>query len=318
MATIDYYDSKTGQKKQLDLGPLASLDDLPQKIGVSGPESGAQRGKALYRWRGRTYVEGQLPADVQRVYDAYNGTGAGGVNLPTALPQTKTDAVINTAEQERLESKAANEARYKELLANIDQQVPLVDKQYDRYIQQLNKTRGNVESGYASALGLLDNYGQTATSDLARKYKSAGAVDSQSLIDRGLYNSTVLDSMKRRRSESQGREKLAIDESVNTAKTGLTERKTAALGDLDQQWANTTLNRLQTQQALQQAKRNIIEGRQDNGPDLSLIAQLVQQQEAAKQAKKGSGLGSKIFGSLLGGVSGGVSSGIGSLLGSLI
>ena len=316
MATIDYYDSKTGQKKQLDLGPLASLDDLPQL--VRRKQGGEQ--SDVYRWRGKVYGGslGGLPPAVQSVYDAYTGSGGGGVNLPTALPQTKTDSVINQAEKERQEAKAANEARYKELLANIDQQIPLVDKQYDRYTQQLNKTRGNIESGYASALGLLDNYGQTATSDLARKYKSAGAVDSQSLIDRGLYNSTVLDSMKRRRSESQGREKLAIDESVNTAKTGLTERKTAALGDLDQQWASTTLNRLQTQQALQQAKRNIIEGRQDNGPDLSLIAQLVQQQEAAKQAKKGSGLGSKIFGSLLGGVSGGVSSGIGSLLGSLI
>ena len=310
MATIDYYDSKTGQKKSLDLGPLASLDDLPQL--VRRKQGGEQ--SDVYRWRGKVYGGslGSLPADVQRVYDAYTGSGSGGVNLPASLPATTGDALIKQALDERDKANAANEKRYKEALGGIPQSQRLASDSY-ALIDRMLKARTQEAGGlYQSAIRELETSGQTAKNDITREYGNRDAQTKQNLIDRGLFTSTIAGSESRRNQEARDRSLNAVDESVRGQKSGLFTQYSGALAGLRGDEVAAKQGLLGAQLGLQGEKRNIIQNRVDEGPNFSDIANFYAAQEQAKAKKKGSNSG--IFSSILGNAAGGLFGAIGSSL----
>lgn len=134
----------------------------------------------------------------------YGATGATKLNTTTAQPKAEDySAIVQLLADQTQQANAANEARYGQLLQNTDQ------------------------------------FGQSAMQASQRQLTGELANSQQSLVNRGLYNSTVLDSTRR-----------GIQGDANA-------RNTAVLGQVAQ------------------AKNNIIEARTDQAPDLSLYASLL-------------------------------------------
>lgn len=158
------------------------------------------------------------------------------------------------------QSNAANQQRLDEILAMLDQQAG-VNK---GYLDQAG-------SLFADRIGLLEGMGETAKTDVRRASEEAKGAGDQSLMDRGLFNTTVLDSQRRRQDESTGRQVGAIDESVRGQKIG-------AMSD----WAGFLSNRAGFEQGQTLDKAGVLERVSDIGPDqgawANLIAQLAQSQ----------------------------------------
>lgn len=73
-------------------------------------------------------------------------------------------------------------------------------------------------------LGLLEGQGQSAIDQAQRDSDERTAAGDQSLIDRGLFNTTILDSQRRREGEATTREVNRIGENVALQKAGVLER----------------------------------------------------------------------------------------------
>lgn len=104
--------------------------------------------------------------------------------------QTKYDA-----------ANAANELRYKQIVGTSD------------------------PATGAFTGGLLENLGNTQRSDNAIRYTQARAGADQSLISRGLGNTTIRDSVQRGLLSDESRAAGAITESVANARAGVVERR---------------------------------------------------------------------------------------------
>lgn len=75
-------------------------------------------------------------------------------------------------------------------------------------------------------LGLLEGQGESAKENARRNSAERTAQGDQSLMDRGLFNTTILDSMRRREGEAVTREVNQIDENVALNRAGVLERVT--------------------------------------------------------------------------------------------
>lgn len=73
-------------------------------------------------------------------------------------------------------------------------------------------------------MGLLTGQGESAIAETKRVGAERTAAGDQSLIDRGLFNTTILDSTRRREGEATNREVNRIGESVALNKAGVLER----------------------------------------------------------------------------------------------
>lgn len=82
------------------------------------------------------------------------------------------------------------------------------------------------ESRYRGILGVLQNQGATSKQDIQRTGAEERGGITQSMIDRGLYSSSVMDSLKNRSFEAQNRASSAVDESVADRTAGVMERRT--------------------------------------------------------------------------------------------
>lgn len=82
------------------------------------------------------------------------------------------------------------------------------------------------ESRYQGILGTLRGQGQASKLDVQRAGAEERGGIEQSMINRGLYSSTVMDALKNRSRESEGRQSAAIDESVADRTAGVMERRT--------------------------------------------------------------------------------------------
>lgn len=153
------------------------------------------------------------------------------------------------------QANAANEARYKDIL-------------------------GGYQSRYERGLGLLDGMGQQEGRDINELYDNQAAQQRQSLVGRGLGNSTVLDTM------------LA----------GVDRERAADLGRLNERMRQQTLA---TDSGLSGDTLQFMERKTETGPDFNMLAQLAQQMG---QAGYGAGGGGGFGG---GGVGGGGGAGFG-------
>lgn len=107
------------------------------------------------------------------------------------------------------------------------------------YIDAMNRANEANLMRYKQAAGVLEGQGTATKTDISRATESGFAQDTQSLIDRGLYNTSTLDASRRRRDEMKMRENQRVDESV-----------AGRMGDL-------------------------IASRTDQGPDLNALTQLL-------------------------------------------
>ncbi|MGD9631415.1 MAG: hypothetical protein AB7V18_19420 [Pyrinomonadaceae bacterium] len=94
------------------------------------------------------------------------------------------------------------------------------------FIDAMNNANMANEDRYKQSIGLLAGQGQSSKLEARRQSQEGFAGDTQSLISRGLGNTTVLDSARRRRDEDYQRAAQSIDESVADRVSGVVERRT--------------------------------------------------------------------------------------------
>lgn len=156
-------------------------------------------------------------------------------------------------QQQQDKANAANEKRYQDIL-------------------------GTIGSGRKEEMGLLEGMGTASKNKAFLDTRENIGGDTQSLIDRGLFNTTVLDSMKRNRQTDLQNTYQSIDESTRSAKANAVRGYTEMLSGAQ-------------------------ERRTDQGPNLGMLAQLLQGigQGAGMQAGYGAGGGGGRSNSVIGG-----------------
>lgn len=115
---------------------------------------------------------------------------------PTARTIPSTSSGGNTGNQliadmtkAQAEAKAANEARYQEILGGYDQR-------------------------YGDVMQSISGLGQTARDDLTERYRQASARGKQDMVDRGLTGTTVMPNMQRGYDRDYNRGLGGIEESL--------------------------------------------------------------------------------------------------------
>ena len=184
------------------------------------------------------------------------------------------EELIQGFQEEQTAANEANEGRYAQLLG-------LLEERRSTAAAQLNTTGQFLQERIGKISGLLESSGRAAKRDATRRSAESKAGGTQSLIDRGLFNTTVLDAMQRREGEGLGRELEDINERVSTQRAGA-EMQTS--GDL----ARFMQSRTGIEAGLTGDKAGAIERRTDLGPNLAQYANLF--------AQYGQGVGSTQIG----------------------
>lgn len=81
---------------------------------------------------------------------------------------------------------------------------------------------------YQMIMNLLRNQGDASKADIAQGAKDERGTIAQSLVGRGLYNTSVLDSMNNQSLASEARSKARVDQDTASQLAGVTERVTDA------------------------------------------------------------------------------------------
>lgn len=124
------------------------------------------------------------------------------------------------------------------------------------YQGQQDKANAANESRYTGILDTLKGQGASSKTDIARSGGEERAGIRQDAIDRGLFNTSVLNSMENQSYDSERRQNQAVDESVADRTAGVMERRT------------------------------------DQGPDAGMFGQLLSQAAAGIGAPQGQSAGS--------------------------
>lgn len=131
-----------------------------------------------------------------------------------------------------------------------------------------NTTMGQQLAGQDKAMAILDNYGQSARQNIADTTAQQQGAMQQSMIGRGLGNTTVMDAGTRGINYDAGKQNLQLSDQIAQQRVGLQNQ----------------FNQQNTGQANQQA--NFLERMTGQYPNAGLSAQLAQQYGAAAQSAK--------------------------------
>lgn len=132
-------------------------------------------------------------------------------------------------------------------------------EQYKNLLASVNGTTNTMNGLYDQAESRLSGMGTSAHNRIASNMVQGNAADSQDLVSRGLYNSTIAPSMSRGRAADAEVANQQVDEGVNAAKSGLTTQRAGATMDMGRLMADSILSK------------------QNQGPDASMYANLIAQ-----------------------------------------
>jgi len=155
---------------------------------------------------------------------------------PNGDPSLNIPGVMQYLQGTYQQARAANEGRYAEQRKVLDQ-------------------------GYDAAEQFLSGAGTTQKQDNQVMFDQQLGGQQQSLTDRGLYNSTLLDVLTTRNREALARANNAVDQNVAQARAGLAERRAGAVS-------------------------GAISDRMDEYPQVDQYLGLVQQASAEKAAER--------------------------------
>lgn len=264
--------------------------------------------------------------------------GQPGSPYPSALPLNSFEQAIGEAKQAMADANASNEKRYKQALSINHQQGEDINTTFAGVGTRLDENtaanqaagesiRAANKAGYDAAEGQLTGYGDAAKAEALRSGASRSAVAGASARSRGLFNSTVLDSLQRREREQTDRNVNQIGESVAGLKSGLAERRGSASTNVEQYLqqlgstdrtnrAQLDMTGLNARNARLSERNQIIIGRQDNAPNPADIASLIANREVGQASARAQGNASS--NALLGSIFGSLASVGGSLGGAAI
>ena len=103
----------------------------------------------------------------------------------------------------------------------------------DFFTQSQNRANQANDERYRQAIGLTAGQGEDSRNRIRRDANESRAEGQQSLIDRGLFNTSVLDAQNRRIDEARDRALTAVDESVADRVAGIVERRTDQAPSMD-------------------------------------------------------------------------------------
>lgn len=173
-------------------------------------------------------------------------TGVTGVADYTGLAQA--------ADKERMAIAERANARQAAVIGGYDQQIANNRLLGDRGYQQLQANYDPIAADAAATrernMGRIDQYGNSMRSDLDIKAQQQMAAAQQSAIQRGLGNTTVLNSLQRGAAFDNNRQKLALedqllqnriatDSNLSGAYQGILQNRAQALGS---QWNQNVQN----------------------------------------------------------------------------
>jgi hypothetical protein len=122
---------------------------------------------------------------------------------------------------------------------------------YGQALQQQKAMLPTIQKGYAKANKFAEMYGQTARQGAMDQSKQAGSAMQQSMMQRGLYNTTAFDNASRGISADLTRTLMGIDESVAGMKgqlaTSQAQAEAGAMGAMSgfyQNYASANTNLL--------------------------------------------------------------------------
>jgi hypothetical protein len=142
------------------------------------------------------------------------------------------------------------------------------EKRYKEAVKTMVSAQTRSDELYGEADQVLMDLGKERLSQIAQESAQASGKTQQSASNRGLGNTTVVDSLLRGISSDKTRAETQVGESVNTQRSGL---KT--------QQANAQTN-------LAGLLANLYASKSDNAPDASLYAALAKQASSAQQSSK--------------------------------
>jgi hypothetical protein len=159
---------------------------------------------------------------------------------------------------------------FDEIMSSYDAAVAAANKaneaRYNKAVAALASAQTRSSELYGQADQLLTGLGTTRNDQINTDTTQAKAATQQSASNRGLGNSTVVDSLLRGLSSDQTKAQTQVSEAVDTQRSGL---KTQEAG------ANTNLAALMA---------NLYGSKYDNAPNAALYSQLAQ--KASSSPKK--------------------------------
>lgn len=185
-------------------------------------------------------------------------------------------------------------------------------------MQQLGQERAGIEGGYQERLqrnlGYLEDMGQRARREIQERSAADQARATQGLINRGLFNTTVMDTVGRGIREEEQQRMLDLEEMLNRRRVDIDAALSGDLLGARGQWAGRGLDFLQslTGQALGTRERGI-----ENY--INMLNNMYQQQLGAAERGDvlGLQLGSQLTGDVLGAAQGLGLAGIGAMQGQM-
>ena len=151
----------------------------------------------------------------------------------------------------------ANEARYREILGGYQTRQGIL-------APEIEQMPGHYASREQHIMGEMSGLGRAARADLNRRYdQEAGNVE-QSLIDRGLGNTTVLGSMTRGVRDQQDRAMNSLNEQLRRERLGY---RTALSGDT----LGSMERSIDARSNLYREPLDFMERREDLGPDTAYL-----------------------------------------------
>ena len=189
---------------------------------------------------------------------------------PPSTGQPALDAYITSTQRATDEAKAANEKRYDEGMAGFDALSAKTGASYDA----LAGTTGTAyDAMKTEGLGLLEGAGTAEKAAISRNFLGRESASNQSLVSRGLSNTTIGPSLSgafaRDRADAMG----AADERINQQRLGVVmgtgqNKINASLG-LGQ-------SKIGADVGLGTGKLGFLERRTDTYPDMNQLAALAQ------------------------------------------
>lgn len=146
-------------------------------------------------------------------------------------------------------------------------------ERYQNLMRGVNDAGSRIAATYNDAFANLKGLGESAKSDIRQQTIRNKAASSQDLMSRGLGNTTITATNNRGIEDDAARQEQAVNE------------------NLAQQRSNLDISRAGSQMGVANLWSNALLSRQDQGPDASLYANLIQSLAANGGGNGGGGFG---------------------------
>ena len=218
-----------------------------------------------------------------------------GFGPPDASTKYSDQWFLDKFLEESDKSNLENTKRYDEGKKNIEDDLARQTATMDQVMKAAEARVQSITDMYAGVSEGLDNYGQTQLTNAEIRHGQQAGQITGSLMDRGLYNTTVNEQYQNQENTRYGNEVGAINESVSATKAQFGQQEAQAVGAAQADVINTMFATNQMQSLGVDRLNQWIYNLDDQAPNLQDMANFVLQQNLANNDQ---GAGTAIFAQL--------------------